>query len=162
MTAGRGLVLDANILIRAVLGRRVRSLLETYQESIAFYTPDICFRDAREAVAVPIQRLFDPLDVELAHGATIHSITTTPVSRPLLLKKRSGGDVFKGRFRPVCAHDASHGRANVSIVMRQVDMNSIRSDAYAADPVDLHELVSDAPLDTFQIDFAGHVPRLQA
>jgi predicted nucleic acid-binding protein len=50
MTAGRGLVLDANILIRAVLGRRVRSLLETYEESVAFYTPDICFRDAREYI----------------------------------------------------------------------------------------------------------------
>jgi predicted nucleic acid-binding protein len=50
MTAGRGLVLDANILIRAVLGRRVRSLLETYEESMAFYTPDICFRDAREYI----------------------------------------------------------------------------------------------------------------
>jgi predicted nucleic acid-binding protein len=50
MTAGRGLVVDANILIRAVLGRRVRSLLETYEESVAFYTPDICFRDAREYI----------------------------------------------------------------------------------------------------------------
>jgi len=50
MTAGRGLVLDANILIRAVLGRRVRSLLETYEDSTAFYTPDVCFEDAREYI----------------------------------------------------------------------------------------------------------------
>lgn len=50
MTAGRGLVLDANILIRAVLGRRVRSLLETYEDSISFYTPDVCFEDAREYI----------------------------------------------------------------------------------------------------------------
>jgi predicted nucleic acid-binding protein len=50
MTAGRGLVLDANILIRAVLGRRVRSLLETYEDSIAFYTADVCFEGAREYI----------------------------------------------------------------------------------------------------------------
>jgi hypothetical protein len=50
MTIGRGLVLDANILIRAVLGKRVRSLLETYEESMPFYTPDICLEDAREYI----------------------------------------------------------------------------------------------------------------
>ena len=48
MTTGRGIVLDANILIRAVLGRRVRALLEAYEDSIVFYTPDVCFDDARE------------------------------------------------------------------------------------------------------------------
>lgn len=48
MIAARGLVLDANILIRAVLGRRVRFLLETYEDSIRFYTPDVCLDDARE------------------------------------------------------------------------------------------------------------------
>ena len=47
MTAGRGLVLDANIPIRAALGRRVRLLLETYEDSVAFYAPDVCFEDAR-------------------------------------------------------------------------------------------------------------------
>jgi predicted nucleic acid-binding protein len=50
MSARRGLVLDANILIRSVLGRRVLSLLKTYEESSAFYAPDVCFRDAREYV----------------------------------------------------------------------------------------------------------------
>jgi predicted nucleic acid-binding protein len=48
MTPGRGIVLDANILIRAVLGRHVRALLEAYEDSIVFYTPDVCFDDARE------------------------------------------------------------------------------------------------------------------
>jgi len=50
MIAGRALVLDANILIRAALGRRVRSLLETYEDSISFYAPDVCFEDAREYI----------------------------------------------------------------------------------------------------------------
>ncbi|PSJ16176.1 PIN domain-containing protein [Nitrosomonas supralitoralis] len=34
------LVIDANILIRAVLGRRARYLIEHYCESVAFYTAE--------------------------------------------------------------------------------------------------------------------------
>jgi len=61
MISGRGLVLDANILIRAALGRRVRSLIETYEDSAGFYTPDVCFEDAREYVPlVLISRGGDP------------------------------------------------------------------------------------------------------
>lgn len=48
MSATKGLVLDANILIRAVLGRRVRSLLEKYEDLVAFFSPDVCFEQARE------------------------------------------------------------------------------------------------------------------
>jgi predicted nucleic acid-binding protein len=44
----KGLVLDANILLRAVFGRQVRHLLEKYEEQAMFYTPDICFRDAQK------------------------------------------------------------------------------------------------------------------
>jgi predicted nucleic acid-binding protein len=41
------LVLDANILIRAVLGRCVRELLEVYvQHGIRFYAPDVAYTDA--------------------------------------------------------------------------------------------------------------------
>jgi len=41
------IVLDANILIRAVLGRRVRHLLETYAvRGLRFYAPDIAYADA--------------------------------------------------------------------------------------------------------------------
>ena len=44
------LVLDANILLRAVFGVRVLSLLEAYEDSVSFYAPDICFADARKYV----------------------------------------------------------------------------------------------------------------
>src|ERR1700756_4394464 len=38
------IVLDANILIRAVLGRRVRRLIDTYAgQSVRFFAPDIAF-----------------------------------------------------------------------------------------------------------------------
>jgi predicted nucleic acid-binding protein len=41
------IVLDANILIRAILGRRVRELLETYAgQGIRFYAPAVAYADA--------------------------------------------------------------------------------------------------------------------
>ena len=41
------LVLDANILVRAVLGKRVRQLLETYTvQGVGFYAPEVAFADA--------------------------------------------------------------------------------------------------------------------
>jgi predicted nucleic acid-binding protein len=54
-------VLDANILLRAVFGVRVRVLLETYEDSVSFYTPDICFRDAlRYIPLITATRQLDP------------------------------------------------------------------------------------------------------
>jgi len=50
MNPRKGLVLDANILMRAVLGRRVRGLLETYEDAATFYSPDVCFADARRSL----------------------------------------------------------------------------------------------------------------
>jgi PIN domain-containing protein len=64
------LVLDANILLRAVLGVRVRTLLETYEDSARFFTPDICFEDAEN-----IWASFQPL-------ATLMSKPAVAFSRP--------------------------------------------------------------------------------
>ncbi|MGA7157725.1 MAG: PIN domain-containing protein [Acidobacteriaceae bacterium] len=50
MTDQKRLVLDANILLRAVFGVRVRHILETYEDSVSFYAPDICFGDARKYI----------------------------------------------------------------------------------------------------------------
>jgi predicted nucleic acid-binding protein len=41
------IVLDANILIRAVMGRRVRQLLENYaRRGVRFCAPEIAYADA--------------------------------------------------------------------------------------------------------------------
>ncbi len=40
------LVLDANIIIRAILGKKVRSLIEQYVADVNFYTPEVCYEDA--------------------------------------------------------------------------------------------------------------------
>ncbi|HTF24285.1 MAG TPA: PIN domain-containing protein [Candidatus Limnocylindria bacterium] len=43
------IVLDANILIRAVLGRRARQLIDTYaDQSVRFFGPDVAFDDAEK------------------------------------------------------------------------------------------------------------------
>lgn len=40
-------MLDANILIRAVLGKRARGLIEIHAATVDFFAPDIAFLDAR-------------------------------------------------------------------------------------------------------------------
>ena len=42
----KALVLDANILIRAVLGQKVRTLIMDYANSVDFFAPNVCFEDA--------------------------------------------------------------------------------------------------------------------
>ena len=44
----RALVLDANILVRAVLGQRVFKLLNQYYGTTAFFAPDEAFADAEK------------------------------------------------------------------------------------------------------------------
>ena len=50
MSGRKSLVLDANILIRAVFGKRVLSILQTFEESVSFFSPDVCFDDARQYI----------------------------------------------------------------------------------------------------------------
>jgi predicted nucleic acid-binding protein len=77
------IVLDANILIRAVLGRRVRQLLETYTAcGVRFYAPNVAFDDAQKylprllsargksaqdasAALEYLRHLVEPIDFEL-------------------------------------------------------------------------------------------------
>ena len=47
MTA-RAIVLDANILVRAVLGTRVSELFAAHAAQATFLAPDIAFDEARE------------------------------------------------------------------------------------------------------------------
>ena len=45
---GKAIVLDANILIRAVLGKRVRELILDHSQTVKFFAPDIAYADARK------------------------------------------------------------------------------------------------------------------
>jgi predicted nucleic acid-binding protein len=44
----KALVLDANILIRAVLGHKVRDLIMAYADQIDFFASNDCLEDARK------------------------------------------------------------------------------------------------------------------
>jgi predicted nucleic acid-binding protein len=44
---GRLLVLDANIMLRAVLGIRVRALIEKYAEDVSLFIPSSCVAEVR-------------------------------------------------------------------------------------------------------------------
>lgn len=66
MSQPKGLVLDANILIRAVFGRRVLHLLEKYEDRARFYTPDVCFQDAQRYMPLVSKQRGLNVDVRLA------------------------------------------------------------------------------------------------
>ncbi len=57
----RALVLDANILIRAVLGNRVRRILEAHCDDISFFVPETAYAEAEEHLAaLVVKRGGDP------------------------------------------------------------------------------------------------------
>jgi predicted nucleic acid-binding protein len=57
----KALVLDANILIRAVLGQRVRRILESHAESVSFFVPETAYLEAEEHLAeLVVKRGGDP------------------------------------------------------------------------------------------------------
>ena len=69
MSSRPAIVLDANILLRSILGRHVRRLLDEYAERIAFFAPDLCFAEARrytkeiaEKRRISVERAFATLD----------------------------------------------------------------------------------------------------
>jgi len=45
---GKALVVDANILVRAVMGKRVRTVIETYCDAVSFFVPEAAYAEAEE------------------------------------------------------------------------------------------------------------------
>jgi hypothetical protein len=52
----RALVVDANILVRAVLGKRVRAVIEAHAEKAAFFVPEVSYSEAEEHLATLVAR----------------------------------------------------------------------------------------------------------
>ena len=50
--SNKAIVLDANILIRAVLGKRVRELIVANAGAVQFFVPDVAYADARQRIGV--------------------------------------------------------------------------------------------------------------
>jgi predicted nucleic acid-binding protein len=53
---GKAIVLDANILIRAVLGQRVRQLLLEHAQNVKFFAPDVAYADARKYLPALLEK----------------------------------------------------------------------------------------------------------
>ena len=83
--SNRAIVLDANILIRAVLGKRVRELLIEHAATVKFFAPDVAYADARKhlpallakrsidstaasTVLDSLESIVQPIDFELYAG----------------------------------------------------------------------------------------------
>lgn len=60
------IVLDANILIRAVLGKKVRETIERSARAVDFWTPDLCYADARRYLPVLFEKRALPSSDALA------------------------------------------------------------------------------------------------
>ncbi len=57
----KALVIDANILIRAVLGKRTREIIETFAEQVSFFAPEEAYAEAEEHLStLVIRRGGDP------------------------------------------------------------------------------------------------------
>ncbi len=75
------IVLDANILIRAVMGRRVRQLLEEYAgRNVRFYAPDIAFTDAGKYLPALLKKRGKP-DAGVSSSLGYFQSLVQPVDR---------------------------------------------------------------------------------
>jgi predicted nucleic acid-binding protein len=54
--SSKAIVLDANILIRAVLGKRVRELIVTYAHDVKFFAPDVAYADAKKYLPALLEK----------------------------------------------------------------------------------------------------------
>jgi len=54
---GKALVVDANILVRAVLGKRVREVIEQYAARASFFVPDVAYAEAEEHLPALVIKL---------------------------------------------------------------------------------------------------------
>ena len=83
--SGTAIVRDANILIRAVLGKRVRELIFDNAATVKFFAPDVAYVDARKYLPTLLKKrgvdagaamlvldglegVVQPIDVELYQG----------------------------------------------------------------------------------------------
>jgi len=75
------IVLDANILIRAVLGQRVGQLLDQYsQQGIRFYAPETAYAEAEEYLPTLLRKKGKP-DIDLAAALRYLKSKVEPVER---------------------------------------------------------------------------------
>ena len=97
--SSKAIVLDANILIRAVLGKRVRELIFDNAATVKFFAPDLAYADARkylpallekrgvdsQAAMLVLDRLeaiVQPIDAEIYQGMQQQALQRIAVRDP--------------------------------------------------------------------------------
>ena len=95
----KSLILDANILVRAVLGRRVLWLLETYLGRVTFLTPDIAYASASAHLpgiltrrGLPTERIAELIQESLGRLPML----VTPVPNEVRIWNHRRGSVSRG------------------------------------------------------------------
>ena len=81
----KALILDANILIRAVLGKRVRELIVENADTVQFFAPDVAYADARKYLPSLLEKRGVKSDPAMAVLDALQSIV-----RPLELGVYAG------------------------------------------------------------------------
>ena len=91
------IVLDANILIRAILGRRVRQLIETYAaQGFRFVAPEVAFDDAQKYLP-PLLRKRGKPDADVPKSLEYLKQMVEPIDRELY------GENLRVKPENVCA-----------------------------------------------------------
>lgn len=95
----RRIVLDANILIRAVLGVKVGGLLAKYAESVEFFAPVVAFEDA-EANLPPIMAKRGIREAELSLGLNAVRLLVEEIPDEVTETRRADALLRIGRRDP--------------------------------------------------------------
>jgi predicted nucleic acid-binding protein len=92
------IVLDANILIRAILGRAVRQLLDRYAaQGLRFFAPDVAFDDAQKYLPSLLHKRGKP-EVDVAGSLAYLRTIIEPVDRGLYsIFEREARDRLRSR-----------------------------------------------------------------
>lgn len=78
--AGRALVIDANVLLRAVLSRRASDVLARFAATATFLAPDVAYAEAEEHMAAVVHKRGAPtaaVQPALAKLQSLRSIVST-------------------------------------------------------------------------------------
>jgi predicted nucleic acid-binding protein len=95
----KAIVLDANILIRAVLGKRVRELILVNASKVKFFAPDVAYDDARKylpsllekrnissdtalTLLSQIEKIVQPIDLELYEAVQLKALQRIAIRDP--------------------------------------------------------------------------------
>lgn len=86
----RRLVLDANILIRTVLGKRVKNVIATYAVESEFFVPEVAYDDAERHLPAVLTKFGRDHEIEVALGylAQLRE-TVLPVPEDIYLSQKA-------------------------------------------------------------------------